>query len=106
MQTNLFHLQIIVGKQLGIESNKIKPEADFGKELGADSLDVVELVIVVMFFHLKKSNTSNSFRIGFIIQIWIDRGEIEFVRQAIGHSKLDSTSSYVENLSDEDRRLR
>ena len=40
METNLFRLQTIVGKQLGIESNKIKPEADFGKELGADSLDV------------------------------------------------------------------
>ena len=47
METNLFRLQTIVGKQLGIESNKIKPEADFGKELGADSLDVVELVIAI-----------------------------------------------------------
>ena len=35
-----------------------------------------------------------------------DTGDIEFVRQAIGHSKLESTSSYVENLTDEDRRLR
>jgi hypothetical protein len=31
---------------------------------------------------------------------------MKFVRQAIGHSKLESTLSYVENLSDEDRRLR
>jgi hypothetical protein len=103
MQTNLFHLQTIIGKQLGIESNKIKPESDFGKELGANSFDVVELVIVFMFFHLKKSNTSNSFPIHFIIQLWRDRSDIKFVRQAIGHSKLDSTSSYVENLSDENR---
>jgi acyl carrier protein len=47
MKTNLFRLQTIVGKQLGIEPNKIKPEADFGKELRADSLDVVELVIAI-----------------------------------------------------------
>ena len=47
METNLFRLQTIVGKQLGIDANKIKPEADFGKELGADSLDVVELVIAI-----------------------------------------------------------
>lgn len=47
MKTNLFRLQTIVGKQLGIEPNKIKPEADFGKELRADLLDVVELVIAI-----------------------------------------------------------
>ena len=45
METNLMRLQKIVGNQLGIDSSKIKPEADFGKELGADSLDVVELVM-------------------------------------------------------------
>jgi hypothetical protein len=45
----------------------------------------------------------NSTLVKFLITI---TGDIEFVRQAIGHSKLESTSSYVENLSDEDRRLR
>lgn len=45
MKTNLIRLQKIVGKQLGIDPSKVKPEADFGKELGADSLDVVELVM-------------------------------------------------------------
>ena len=40
-------LQNIVGLQLGIEPEKIKPEADFAKELGADSLDVVELVMAI-----------------------------------------------------------
>jgi integrase len=54
----------------------------------------------------KPNLTSHSFRIGFISQLWRDTGDIEFVRQAIVHSKLESTSSYVENLSDEDRRLR
>jgi acyl carrier protein len=42
---NLTRLQNIVGEQLGIEPFLVKPEADFGKELGADSLDQVELVM-------------------------------------------------------------
>jgi acyl carrier protein len=47
MEDNLVRLQAIVGKQLGINPSKIRPEADFGKELGADSLDVVELVMAI-----------------------------------------------------------
>ena len=47
MSDNLERLQNIVGRQLGIDPIKIKPEADFGKELGADSLDVVELVMAI-----------------------------------------------------------
>mgnify|MGYP001318694540 FL=1 len=38
-------LQSIVSNQLGIEKDKVVPSADFTKELGADSLDVVELVM-------------------------------------------------------------
>lgn len=47
MSDNLTLLQNLIGKQLGIDPIKIKPEADFGKELGADSLDVVELVMAI-----------------------------------------------------------
>ena len=38
-------LQNIISTQLGIEKEKIKTTSDFTKELGADSLDVVELVM-------------------------------------------------------------
>ena len=38
-------LQTIVSNQLGIEKEKVVATADFTKELGADSLDVVELVM-------------------------------------------------------------
>ena len=38
-------LQSIISTQLGIDKNKVVPAADFTKELGADSLDVVELVM-------------------------------------------------------------
>ena len=47
MIDNLKRLQNIVGKQLGIDPIKVKPESDFVKELGADSLDVVELVMAI-----------------------------------------------------------
>ena len=33
----------IVAKNLSIDENKIKPESDFVAELGADSIDLVEI---------------------------------------------------------------
>jgi acyl carrier protein len=47
MEDSLTRLQNIIGKQLGLDPSKVKPEADFGKELGADSLDIVELVMSI-----------------------------------------------------------
>ena len=44
-QATLEKLQTIVSNQLGIEKEKVVASADFTKELGADSLDVVELVM-------------------------------------------------------------
>ena len=38
-------LQTIISNQLAIDKSKVVPTADFTKELGADSLDVVELVM-------------------------------------------------------------
>ena len=35
--------------------------------------------------------SSHSFRVGFITQLWRDTNDIEFVRQAIGHAKIDTT---------------
>ena len=32
--------------------------------------------------------------------------DIEFVKQSIGHRKIDTTSSYIEKLSDQERRDR
>ena len=49
MSENLLRLQTIIGEQLGIEPSKVKPTANFTKELGADSLDVVELVIKIEY---------------------------------------------------------
>jgi len=50
--------------------------------------------------------TSHSFRVGYITQLWKDSKDIEFVKQTIGHQKLDTTSAYVNKLSDRERRER
>ena len=54
----------------------------------------------------KPNLKSHSFRIGFITELWRDTGDIEFVRQAIGHAKIDTTSRYIHNLSEEERQQR
>lgn len=48
--------------------------------------------------------TSNSFRIGYINQLYKDSKDIEFVKQSIGHRILDITSAYVRKLSDQERQ--
>ena len=35
----------IIVDQLGVDKEKVRPEADFIKDLGADSMDIVELVM-------------------------------------------------------------
>ena len=45
MSETLEKLQGIVADQLGVEPSKIVPSASFTADLGADSLDVVELVM-------------------------------------------------------------
>ena len=37
----------IIVEQLGVEEEEVKPEASFVDDLGADSLDVVELVMAL-----------------------------------------------------------
>ena len=54
----------------------------------------------------KPNIKSHSFRIGFITNLWRDTNDIEFVRQAIGHAKIDTTSRYIHNLSEDERRKR
>ena len=48
----------------------------------------------------KLNITNHSFLIGFITKFWKDSKDIEFVKQTIGHQKLDTTSAYVNPLSD------
>ena len=54
----------------------------------------------------KSKITSHSFRIGYISQLWKDTKDIEFVRQIIGHRSLNLTSSYVTQMTDQERENR
>lgn len=40
-------VQKIVAEQLGVDASEVKPEANFANDLGADSLDTVELVMAL-----------------------------------------------------------
>lgn len=40
-------VQKIVSEQLGVDTADVKPEASFANDLGADSLDTVELVMAL-----------------------------------------------------------
>lgn len=51
----------------------------------------------------KPNMTSHSFRIGYITQLWKNTKDIEFVKQTIGHQKLDTTSAYLNKLSDQEK---
>ncbi len=40
-------VQKIVAEQLGVEASEVTPQASFANDLGADSLDTVELVMAL-----------------------------------------------------------
>ncbi len=40
-------LQNIISEQLGVDKSKVTPEASFAGDLGADSLDSVELIMAI-----------------------------------------------------------
>jgi len=54
-------------------------------------------------FSGQPNTTSHSFCVGYIAQLWkdFDFKTIEFVKQIIGHQRLDTTSVYVNKLSDQ-----
>ena len=45
--TNQERLIEIIAKQLGVEAGNVTPDASFMEDLGADSLDTVELVMAL-----------------------------------------------------------
>ena len=54
----------------------------------------------------QRNVTSHGFQIGYITQSWKDSKDIEFVKQSIGHQKLDTTSAYFNKLSNQEREER
>lgn len=49
MSDTLKRLQKIISEQLSVEPEKITSTADFGKQLGADSLDIIELIMTIEY---------------------------------------------------------
>lgn len=47
MSAVLERVQSIVAEQLGVEPEKVVPEAEFVADLNADSLDLVELIMTL-----------------------------------------------------------
>ncbi|HEY9689728.1 MAG TPA: acyl carrier protein [Coleofasciculaceae cyanobacterium] len=47
MEDILAKVQKIVSEQLSVDINDVKPESSFNNDLGADSLDTVELVMAL-----------------------------------------------------------
>jgi len=45
--TTFEEVKKIVAEQLGVDEAEVKPEASFANDLGADSLDTVELVMAL-----------------------------------------------------------
>jgi len=45
--TTFDEVKKIVAEQLGVDEEAVKPEASFANDLGADSLDTVELVMAL-----------------------------------------------------------
>ena len=45
--TTFEDIRAIVAEQLGVVEDKVTPEASFANDLGADSLDTVELVMAL-----------------------------------------------------------
>ncbi len=40
-------IQVVIAEQLNVDAAQVTPEAEFVKDLGADSLDVVELIMAL-----------------------------------------------------------
>jgi len=76
-----------------------------------ESLERAYFTKVVNSF-LKKFDTetktfrSHSFRKSQITKLWKSTNDIEFVRQVIGHSNISTTSSYIDDLTEEEIRAR
>lgn len=47
MTTTQERLNNVIAEMLGVEIEKVTPDASFENDLGADSLDVVELIMAV-----------------------------------------------------------
>ena len=56
----LERLQEIIAEKLGVEVSEVKPEASFTKDLGADSLDLFQVIMEIEdAFNVKVEDVEN-----------------------------------------------
>ena len=56
----------LVVEQLGVSADEVKPESSFMESLGADSLDITELIMVIEEeFNIEIDNKDNIFNFPF-----------------------------------------
>ena len=58
-------VQRIIEEKLGVDASEVKPEATFTNDLGADSLDTVELIMElekrIQHYHSGRSGRKNRY---------------------------------------------
>lgn len=64
-------LQTTIAEQLGISEDEITPAATFGGDLGADSLDILELILA-MEEHLEIDLPDEDMKKLKTVQEWVD----------------------------------
>lgn len=90
-----------------LDSYLFTPEAKPNQKLRREQLtrNINKIMRVVSKKLPEQPNiTSHSFRIAYITELWKDSKDIEYVRQMIGHGKLNTTSAYIHKLSDLERQ--
>lgn len=56
--------------------------------------------------NMQTTYTTHSFRHDFITELWKDSNDIEFVRQFMGHKRIESTVAYIQNMSDAEKTVK
>jgi integrase len=80
-------------------SSESKPESPLSRAYFNNMLNKT-LLTFKKKFNIETKYTTHSFRHYFITELWKDSGDIEYVRQVMGHKFIASTVAYIENLLD------
>jgi acyl carrier protein len=68
----------MVANQLGVEIDKVTPEASFVEDLNADSLDLVELIMAFEETYGMEISDQDAEKIGTVGQAW------EYIQEKVG----------------------